>query len=132
MAKKNLVFVRKFNHFILNPIIKFFSGKSQSYFSLVYHVGRRSGKEYSNPVVASQNNGFIYIGLPYGSDTDWVLNVIAVGKCKVKINGKLYSANNPVIVDPLSALPAFSSRYKASYEKAKIKPAKFLRLEETS
>jgi deazaflavin-dependent oxidoreductase (nitroreductase family) len=129
MAKKNFGLVRKFNHIILNPITKLFSGKTNSYLSLVYHIGRRSGKEYSTPVVAGQNKNLIYIGLPYGSDTDWVMNVSEAGKCKVKIEGKIYSTKNPVIVDPSIALPTLSSQYKASYEKAKIKPTKFLQLE---
>ena len=128
MPKKNLENIRKINHFILNPVMKLFSGKSSSYLSLVFHIGRRSGKEYSTPVVAAKNIEYIFIGLPYGSDTDWFLNVKAAGKCKVKIDGNIYLANNPIIVDPSVALLIFSSQYKAQYEKAKVKPSQFLRL----
>jgi deazaflavin-dependent oxidoreductase (nitroreductase family) len=128
MPKKNLENVRKFNRLILNPFIRLFSGKSASAFSLVYHVGRRSGKEYSTPVVAAKENGYIYIGLPYGSDADWVLNVTAAEKCRIKLDGKRYCAEDPRMVDPSTALPAFSLKYRAAYENAKIKPAQFLRL----
>ena len=128
MPKKYLETLRKFNRAILNPIMMLFAGRLSSYYSLVYHIGRRSGKEYSTPVVAAQKDAYIYIGLPYGSDTDWVLNVKAASKCKVKINGKVYSASNPEIIDPASALLAFSSKYRTSYEKANVKPAQFLKL----
>lgn len=124
MPNKRHGFIRKFNRIILNPITKLFAGIWV--YSLVYHVGRRSGKEYSTPVVATKKGEYVYIPLPYGSDTDWFLNVQTAGKCNVKINGKVYSLSNPEIVETASALSAFSAIFQVLFEKANFK--QFLKL----
>ncbi len=94
----------KFNRAILNPIVRSLTAGRASFTSLVYHIGRRSGKEYATPVMAVLKNGYIYIPLTYGPDTDWCLNVQAAGFCRVKIKGKVYSANNPEWVDTSDTL----------------------------
>jgi deazaflavin-dependent oxidoreductase (nitroreductase family) len=124
MNAKRYDIIRKFNRDILNPITKLFAGRL--FYSLVYHIGRRSGKTYSTPVVATTRKERIYIPLPYGVNTDWILNVQARGKCDVKIRGKLYSSTNPEIVDAKMALSAFSSLLRWAFERASIK--QYLRL----
>lgn len=125
MNAKRYDILRKFNRAILNPITKLFAGRL--FYSLVYHIGRRSGKAYSTPVFATIMKEHIYIPLPYGANTDWILNVEARGKCDVKISGKLYLSTNPEIVDALMALPAFSSILQWAFERASIK--QYLRLQ---
>lgn len=117
--------VRKFNCAILNPITKLFAG--HLFYSIVYHKGRRSGKEYSTPVFAAIRNEHIYIPLPYGANTDWMLNMQAKGKCDVKIRGKLYSSTNPEIVGATMALSVFPSIIRWAFERANAN--QYLRLE---
>ena len=116
--------IRKFNRAILNPITKLFAGRH--FYSLLYHIGRRSGKEYSTPVFAAIRNEHIYIPLPYGANTDWLLNVQARGECDVKIKGKLYSSTNPEIVDAIMALSVFPSIIRWAFERASVN--QYLRL----
>ncbi len=116
--------IRKFNRAFYNRIVKLFAGNF--IYALILHIGRKSGKEYSTPVVAKAKNDFIYIPLPYGDDTDWYLNVKAAGKCTVKIEGKTYPAVTPEVVDASSALPAFSAFFQGTFKRAKIE--KYLRL----
>lgn len=116
--------MRKFNRFILNPITKLFAGKF--FYALIFHTGRHSAKAYSTPVVAVKKEQFIYCPLPYGADTDWYLNVKAADHCEIKINGRLYSAAAPEIVDENTALPNFSSGIGMALKRAKI--SNFLRL----
>jgi hypothetical protein len=116
--------LRKMNRAILNPITKLFAGRF--FYSLVFHKGRRSNKDYSTPIVATKRNKFIYIPLPYGADTDWYLNVKSLGKCKVKIDNRLYSCMGPEIVDSTIALPSFALFYRASFKRANIN--QYLRL----
>ena len=116
--------LRKFNRAFFNPIIKLIAGRF--FYALVYHVGRRSGKEFSTPVVAIKANAFIFIPLPYGADTDWFLNVRAKGSCGVKIKGKLYQSTDPEVVEPTVALAAFSPTLQRAFRRANIK--QFLRL----
>ncbi|MCG2786761.1 MAG: nitroreductase/quinone reductase family protein [Anaerolineae bacterium] len=124
MSEKRHDGLRKFNRAIFNPIIKLFAGRFL--YSLVFHIGRRSGKEYSTPIVATKKDEFIFIPLPYGANTDWFLNVQAKGKCDVKIKGKLYPSTNPEIVDSTIALSAFPSILQGSFERSSIN--QYLRL----
>jgi hypothetical protein len=68
-------------------------------------------------------DGHIYIPLTYGPDTDWSLNVQAAGHCRVKIEGRLYSASNPDLVDATAAAAAFPNNFRA-----RVKLNQFLRL----
>ena len=124
MPHKYLEYIRIFNRIILNPITKLFAGRWM--YSLVYHVGRKSGKEYSTPVVAVKNNGNIFVGLSYGTDTDWFRNIQAARKCKVKINGINYAVNQPEVVDSTKIMPQFSPFVRLLYRNAKVK--QFLKL----
>jgi len=67
-----------------------------------------------------------YIPLTYGPDTDWYLNVQAAGLCRVKIEGKVYSASNPELVDAMATATAFPNNYQARNGKFRLN--QFLRL----
>jgi deazaflavin-dependent oxidoreductase (nitroreductase family) len=124
MPEKRHDGLRKFNRSIFNPIIKLFAG--HFFYSLVFHIGRRSGKNYSTPVVAIKKGEFIFIPLPYGANTDWFLNVQAKGECVVKIKGKLFSSTYPEIIDSTIALSAFPSIFQGAFKRASIN--QYLRL----
>jgi deazaflavin-dependent oxidoreductase (nitroreductase family) len=52
-------------------------------FSLIRHVGRKSGRTYETPVIlARAPEGFI-AELTYGDNVNWYRNVIAAGGCTV-------------------------------------------------
>jgi deazaflavin-dependent oxidoreductase (nitroreductase family) len=116
--------LRRFNRNVFNRVTKLFAGRF--FYALVVHQGRVSGKAYATPVVAAQKDGLIFIPLPYGSDTDWLLNVQAAGGCKVKMQGKIYETDNPEVVDAATALPNFSASLQKAFLKAKI--TQYLRL----
>lgn len=124
MEPKRYDLVRKFNKAILNPVTKLFAGRF--FYSLVYHRGRHSGKAYSTPVIAVRKTEYIYIPLPYGIDTDWVLNVQAGEQCDIKMKGKLYHATAPDIVDSTMALAVFPSIFQFAFKRARVN--QFLRL----
>ena len=59
-------------------------------FSLVRHVGRRSGTTYETPVILARvPEGFV-AELTYGPDVDWYKNVTAAGHCTVLHHGREY------------------------------------------
>lgn len=59
-------------------------------FSLVRHVGRRSGAVYETPIiVAPVAEGFV-AELTYGEKVDWYRNVIAAGGCEMLVGGVLH------------------------------------------
>lgn len=124
MPEKRHTALRKFNRSVFNPLIKLIAGRFL--YALVRHTGRRSGKAYATPVVAARQEDSIFIPLPYGADTDWLLNVLAWGGCAVMHQGTLYSAGQPELVDPAAALPAFSPVFQKAFQRSKIE--QYLRL----
>ena len=123
MPEKRFSVIRTFNRDILNPITKYLSVRKLSNAAIIYHIGRQSSREYSTPVKAVIKGNQIFIPLTYGPDTDWFLNIRKAGHCRVQINGKVYLANNPEMVDAAAAAVAFPNNYHAS-----IKINHFLRL----
>jgi deazaflavin-dependent oxidoreductase (nitroreductase family) len=117
MANKHAA-LRKFNRAISNRLAKLIAGRWL--YALVEHTGRKSGKPYKTPVVATYNAGSIYIPLPYGKNTDWLLNVLAAKKCIIEINGKPFNSVEPDVIGVEAALPAFSSFYQAAFKTFKI------------
>jgi deazaflavin-dependent oxidoreductase (nitroreductase family) len=56
-------------------------------FSLVRHVGRKSGNLYETPIiVAVVPEGFV-AELTYGEDVNWYRNVVAAGGCDLLVGG---------------------------------------------
>jgi deazaflavin-dependent oxidoreductase (nitroreductase family) len=73
-------------------------------FGVVHHVGRVSGRAYHIPVnVFRDGDGYI-VALTYGSDTDWVKNVLAAGSLELERFGKRIMLTDPEIrIDPTNA-----------------------------
>jgi deazaflavin-dependent oxidoreductase (nitroreductase family) len=75
-------------------------------FGAVYHKGRKSGRDYRTPVKVFRKNGHIVLSLPYGSESDWVKNVIAAGGCEIKTRGRRIPVVAPqVYVDESPEIP---------------------------
>lgn len=54
---------------------------------LIEHTGRRTGHTYFTPVNVFRRHGGYVVALPYGSHADWVRNVLAAGKCRIRTRG---------------------------------------------
>ncbi|MDG3010364.1 nitroreductase family deazaflavin-dependent oxidoreductase [Rhodococcus sp. D2-41] len=81
--------------------------------ALVVHCGRKSGRIYQTPVMALRKGGSIAIVLLYGSDSDWVRNVLAAaGDPEVRYRGRQYRLTEPrIVTDPADpALPWMARR----------------------
>ncbi len=70
------------------------------------HRGRRSGREYSTPVAVITTPDAYFIGLPWGSGTDWVRNVRAAGRCTLRLRGRDHECTDPELVDKGAAAAA--------------------------
>lgn len=97
--------IRYFNKYVTNPIMKTFAGRKV--YSVVHHVGRKSGREYQTPVLAMPKEDCFVIPLPYGADTDWCQNVIAAQGCRIEWQSETYGVDSPEIIQPEEALPFF-------------------------
>ncbi len=59
-------------------------------FSLVRHVGRKSGRVYETPIIVARvPEGFV-AELTYGEAVDWYRNIVAAGGCRILVGGRPY------------------------------------------
>jgi deazaflavin-dependent oxidoreductase (nitroreductase family) len=67
-------------------------------FGVVVHRGRRSGRTYRTPVnVFTTPDGYM-VALTYGTESDWVRNVMAEGGCELETRGRVLHLGSPRIV----------------------------------
>jgi hypothetical protein len=71
-----------------------------SRFSIVKHVGRRSGTEYEAVVILAPVPAGFMAELTYGPEVDWFRNISAAGHCEVLHRGELYRVDG---ISPVSA-----------------------------
>jgi deazaflavin-dependent oxidoreductase (nitroreductase family) len=76
-------------------------------FSIVRHVGRRSGRQYETPVILAQVPGGFVAELTYGPDVDWYQNIVAAGHCTVIHKGKEYPISRVSSCTPQQGLTAY-------------------------
>lgn len=86
------------------------------------HVGRSSGKIYRVPLDAHPvDDGYIFVVM-YGSDSDWVKNVLAAGTASLKVGGEEFNLRSPRLISKDEAWEQIDTVTKA--------PPKFLRVTE--
>lgn len=64
-------------------------------FGVVVHTGRRSGRTYRTPVNVFRSADGYLIALTYGSDSDWVKNVLAAGGTELRTRGRRVRVGSP-------------------------------------
>lgn len=107
--------VRTFNKHLLNPAMMHLAGRKHWYAAVIRHTGRRSGKNYATPVVADRVAGGFVIPLPYGTDVDWLRNVLAAKRATVTVDGETYDVVDPVVVDHTVAAPQLSPQRRRAF-----------------
>ena len=75
--------VARFNRRVTNPVIGSVAGKVGP-LAIVEHRGRRSGTRYRTPVMAFPEGEEVIFALTYGTEVDWVKNLIAAGGCTIE------------------------------------------------
>jgi deazaflavin-dependent oxidoreductase (nitroreductase family) len=91
----------------LNPLTRRLAHSSIGPFSIVRHVGRRSGKQYETPIIVSRAGAGFVIELTYGPDVDWHKNIVAAGGCTLVWRGREYALNHIEPIDAETGLAAF-------------------------
>ncbi|MET8997599.1 nitroreductase family deazaflavin-dependent oxidoreductase [Amycolatopsis sp. NPDC004169] len=115
-----------FNKHVLNPAMLLLAGRKHWYASALEHVGRRSGRTYRTPVVAGRVPGGFVVPLPYGSEVDWLRNVLAAGTATLRSGGITYVVSEPRIIDAGAAFTQVSPAYAQAWCRFGI--ARYLRL----
>jgi deazaflavin-dependent oxidoreductase (nitroreductase family) len=76
-------FIRPFTTRIVNPITRRIAGWAPL-FGILTYKGRKSGKTYRTPMNVFRHGDTYVFALTYGSDVDWVKNVMAAGDCGLR------------------------------------------------
>jgi deazaflavin-dependent oxidoreductase (nitroreductase family) len=98
----------------LNPWQLRRAGRPGAYASIIRHRGRRTGRLYETPVgVVPMDDNFLVM-LPYGSNTQWLRNVLAAGEATLVTEGRTVRADRPVMI-PFSRV---AERFSASDRRA--------------
>lgn len=93
-------FIRPFTTHVFNRFSRLFAHRLPG-FAIISYRGRKSGKMYRTPMnVFRDGDGYVF-ALTYGSDVQWVKNVVAAGSAELQTGGKTISLTGPeVFVDP--------------------------------
>src|ERR1700750_2153566 len=67
-------------------------------FGVVEHRGRKSGRSYQTPVNVFRTDDGFAVALTYGSDAQWVRNVLAAGTAVIRSHGRSVPVDHPRIV----------------------------------
>jgi deazaflavin-dependent oxidoreductase (nitroreductase family) len=105
-----LAVIRPFTTHVFNPISRRFVRWLPG-FAILAYSGRRTGKAYRTPMNAFRHGGEWVFALTYGSDVQWVKNVLAGGEATLEIRRRKIRLVEPeLIVDPRRRLMPFGVR----------------------
>jgi deazaflavin-dependent oxidoreductase (nitroreductase family) len=104
MPPTRLTFLRPVTTRFFNPLSRRFAGRLP-WFGILIYQGRRSGRTYRTPINAFRRDGHYVFALTYGSEVQWVRNVIAAGGCTLRTMGRDVALVDPeLFVDPARRL----------------------------
>ena len=106
-ARQGLSPWRRFLKQRFNPLTMRIAGAAHSPFAVERHVGRRSGKSFSTPVIVEPVAGGFVFALTYGPEVDWYRNILAAQTCELRWHGREYRLERPQPLDLKTGLLAF-------------------------
>ena len=93
-----------------NPLARRFAGRLP-WFGILTYLGRTSGRTYRTPINVFRRGETYVFALTYGSDTQWVRNVLALGSCMLRTRGHDVRLVEPELIrDPSRRLMPFPVR----------------------
>ncbi len=93
-------FLRPFTSKIFNRLSIHFAGWMPT-FAILTHVGRVSGKTYRIPINVFRRGDHYVFALTYGSDVQWLKNIMAAGECSMRARGHdVHLVEPELIIDP--------------------------------
>jgi deazaflavin-dependent oxidoreductase (nitroreductase family) len=91
---------RRLVHRYVNPITGPFARRLPG-FGVLTHRGRKTGHPHRTPINVFRQGSHYYFFLTYGSDVNWVKNVLAAGSCSLETRGRVVQLVEPeLITDP--------------------------------
>ena len=84
---------------VINPLTRLFAGWMPG-FGLLTYRGRTTGRIYQLPINVFQRGGLYIFVLTYGSESQWVKNVLAAGECQIRVRGRDEHLIQPELIAP--------------------------------
>jgi deazaflavin-dependent oxidoreductase (nitroreductase family) len=102
--------MRPFTTHVVNPFTRLFVHRLPG-FAVIRYRGRRSGKTYRTPMNVFHVGDTYVFALTYGSDVQWVRNVLAAGEAEMQVGSRVIHLTDPeLFVDPERRLMPFVVR----------------------
>lgn len=92
------------NRFV-NPITRPVAKRLPA-FAILTHRGRKTGRTYRTPINVFRRGTDYFFFLTYGSDVNWVKNVLATGVCSIETRGRVLELVEPELVTDPELRPA--------------------------
>lgn len=93
-------FMRPFTTRVINPITRRFAHRLPG-FAIISYRGRTSGQTHHTPMNFFRDGEAYIFALTYGSDVQWVKNVLAAGEADLRIGDSIIHLTDPeLFVDP--------------------------------
>jgi deazaflavin-dependent oxidoreductase (nitroreductase family) len=87
----------RFNRQVTNRLMSRLVGKIPN-LAILHHRGRKSGTPYRVPIMAFPLGDTVAIALTYGTDVDWLQNIVATDGCTVTSADREWTLTSPRIV----------------------------------
>jgi deazaflavin-dependent oxidoreductase (nitroreductase family) len=93
-------FIRPFTTHILNRFTRLFVHRLPG-FAIISHRGRKTGELHRTPMNVFRDGDDYLFALTYGSNVQWVKNVLAAGEADLRIgDNRIHLTGPEVFVDP--------------------------------
>jgi deazaflavin-dependent oxidoreductase (nitroreductase family) len=116
--------IRPFTTHVFNPIARRFASWLPG-FGILEYRGRKSGRTYHTPINVFRRGDWYVFALTYGSDVEWVKNIVAAGGCTLRTRGRDVHVIEPeLFVDPSRRLMPLVVRIVLRFDRA----TEFLRM----
>jgi deazaflavin-dependent oxidoreductase (nitroreductase family) len=86
-GRTRIWFLRRFTTHVVNPVTRLFAGRLPGLVVLT-HAGRASGRRYRTPIFLLKRGDDYVFALTYGSNAQWVKNILASGSCEMRVSGR--------------------------------------------
>jgi deazaflavin-dependent oxidoreductase (nitroreductase family) len=97
-------FRRAVNRYV-NPVTRPVARRLPS-FAILTHRGRKTGRTYQTPMNVFRRGHHYFFFLTYGSDVQWVKNVLAAGTCSIETRGRVVQLVEPELMTDAELRPA--------------------------
>ena len=89
----------------VSPVLRPIARRLPTFGILIYR-GRKSGNTYRTPINVFRRGDTYVFFLTYGSDAQWVKNVLVAGSCSLETRGRIVELAEPVLVHDPELRPA--------------------------